>query len=221
MSPHPLGPLPAPVPAPPRERPCLPAAGLSALGASCRWVHRVVPGPLPPLAEHRFLDSSLLSGCQHLTSCHREVTRLRGGHRLSAPHQLHACLVFPGLLSSGVHGRSVPSALGGRGAARPRGDRLISEGRRALRTTAPRPAGSSRGLQPLRVSVWPQPSSGRAGVSSWCRPPCLGMSDAERCSMCFLASCVSSLGQCSFRSFPTLKMGCLLITESGDVITKL
>ena len=168
-----------PVPAPPREGPCLPAAGLSALGASCRWVHRVVPGPLPPLAEHRFLDSSLLSGCQHLTSCHREVTRSRGGHRLSAPHQLHACLVFPGLLSSGVHGRSVPSALGGRGAARPRGDRLTSEGRRALRTTAPRPAGSSRGLQPLRVSVWPQPSSGRAGVSSWCRPPCLGTRQAS------------------------------------------
>ena len=112
------------------------------------------------------------------------------------------------------------SSLGGRGAARPRGDRLTSEGRRALPTTAPQPAGSTRGLQPLRGSVWPQPSSGVRASPRGVGPTSLGISDAERCSCASWPSVHLLWSNVHSHPLPTLKTDCLLITESGDVITK-
>ena len=100
-------------------------------------------------------------------------------------------------------------SLGGRGAARPWGDRLTTEGRRALPTAAAGPAGSSPGQQPLRVSSRLASALLGACGASPCGvgPASLGKSGAERWSMLCLAICVSSLEQCSFRSFAHFENG--------------
>lgn len=121
-----------------------------------------------------------------------------GGPQLVHVHQLHTWVVsFSQAFGTAGFRAVLCPQLSGRARRC-----LTSEGRLALPTTVAWPTGNMRGPQPLL-----SPPRGVRGVSWWCRPLSPVLSDAERSSVCFLAMCVSSLEQCSFRSFAHFKNG--------------